>query len=49
MAGQLADLTKRVEKVESEQTVLEESHSQLSEDTGLFKSGTNSKIDDSKK
>lgn len=33
MATGMADLKKRLEKVESDQTVLEESHSQLTTDT----------------
>jgi hypothetical protein len=48
MAGKMADLTKRIEKVESDQTIQEESHSQLAKDTSLFKTDTSSKIDDSK-
>ena len=48
MANGMADLRKRLDKVESEQTILEESHSQLANDTTHFKDATNSKIDDSK-
>ena len=47
MANGMADLRKRLEKVETEQTVLEESHSQLAKDTSEYKYTTNSKIDDS--
>lgn len=46
MANGMADLRKRLEKVETEQTVLEESHSQLAKDTSEYKDTTNSKIDD---
>jgi len=46
MANGMADLRKRLEKVESDQTVLEESHSQLAKDTSEYKDSTNSKIDD---
>lgn len=46
MANGMADLRKRLEKVESEQTVLEESHSQLAKDTSEYKDSTNSKIDE---
>lgn len=46
MANGMADLRKRLEKVETEQTVLEESHSQLAKDTSEYKVTTNSKIDD---
>ena len=48
MAGQMANLTKRIEKVESDQTILEESHSQLALDTGHFKKDTSDKIEDSR-
>ena len=47
MANGMADLRKRLEKVEGDQTVLEESHSQLAKDTSEYKDSTNSKIDDS--
>ena len=42
MANGMADLRKRLEKVETEQTVLEESHSQLAKDTSEYKDTTNS-------
>ena len=48
MTNAMADLRKRLEKVESEQTVLEESHSQLAKDTNDYKDSNNLKIDDSK-
>lgn len=48
MANGMADLRKRLDKVENDQTVLEESHSQLASDTTQYKETNNSKIDDSK-